>query len=263
MISADLGFDLSRTPFPFHDEIICAFIGGSELHGAKLKNTDDHDIYGVFVEPPDRILGLDTHEHFVWSTAPTERRNHAGDVDVTLYGLRKWAGLACKGNPSVLHFLFAQNMVRVPPRIDTWERVLNNRRAFLARSHWKQFVGYASAQLARMVGERSRKVNRPELVEEYGFDTKFAMHVIRIMVECEELLATGWITLPSPEKDLLISIRKGEVTQDWVMRDADRRIQHVKELAETSRVLPETIDRQVVSSFIAETYRNHWQKWKL
>jgi hypothetical protein len=26
------------------------------------------------------------------------------DVDLTLYGLRKWAALACKGNPSVLHF---------------------------------------------------------------------------------------------------------------------------------------------------------------
>jgi hypothetical protein len=28
------------------------------------------------------------------------------DVDLTLYGLRKWAALACKGNPSVLHFFF-------------------------------------------------------------------------------------------------------------------------------------------------------------
>lgn len=258
-----LGFDLRTTGFRHVDEVVCAFIGGSELHGAKLKGTDDHDIYGVFVEPPEKVLGLDIEEHFVWSTSGTERRNGPGDVDVTLYGLRKFAGLACKGNPSVLHFLFAENLAAVEPKMDTWQHVLDRRRDFLARSHYKQFLGYANAQLARMVGERSRKVNRPELVLQHGFDTKFAMHVIRILVECEDLLSTGWITLPSPEKEMLIQIRKGELTQEWVMRDAEGRIQHIKELATNSTCLPETIDRRMVSRLIAELYREHWRKWKI
>jgi len=260
---AELGFDIRASGFRYPDELICAFVGGSELHGAKIKGTDDHDIYGVYVEPPDKILGIDSDEHFVWSTSGTDRRNGPGDVDVCLYGLRKFAGLACKGNPSVLHFLFARNAVLVSPSVDTWQHLLDRRRDFLAKSHWKQFVGYANAQLARMVGDRSRKVNRPELVLEYGFDTKFAMHVIRILVECEELLSTGWITLPSPEKELLISIRKGEVTQEWVMRDAEERTQRIKALAETSTWLPETINRLTVSRLVAELYREHWKRWKL
>ena len=32
-------------------------MGGSELYGAKVKNTDDLDIYGVYLEPPELVLG--------------------------------------------------------------------------------------------------------------------------------------------------------------------------------------------------------------
>lgn len=254
------GFDIKDTGFRYPNEVIHLFIGGSELHGAKLQGTDDHDIYGVYIEPPEKMLGLSTDEHFVWSTSGTERRNGPGDVDVTLYGLKKWAGLACKGNPSVLHFLFAPNLILSKREREAWQFILDRKRAFLARSHYKQFIGYAVAQMARMVGERSRKVNRPELVEQHGFDTKFAMHVIRILMECEELLNTGWISLPNPQKDLLISIRKGEVTQDWVIRDAERRIQEIKGFAETSTALPETVDRDDVSRILTDLYRWYWQQ---
>ena len=96
-------------------------IGGPRLHGAKMDGTDDHDIYGVFVEMPEKVIGIDVQEHFVWSTAGAERRNGPDDADVCFYGLRKFAGLACKGNPSVLHFLFAPNLLPANP---TWQRFL-------------------------------------------------------------------------------------------------------------------------------------------
>jgi predicted nucleotidyltransferase len=253
-----LRFDFASSSFQYPRDIIHAFIGGSELHGAKLEGTDDHDIYGVFIEPPENILGLDAQEHYVWSTAGTERRNGPQDIDVVLYGLQKWAKLACKGNPSVLHFLFAPNLAGDDCRTEAWERVLEKKRLFLARSHCQQYVGYANAQLRKMLGERSRNVRRPELVEEYGFDTKFAMHTIRLMVECRELLTTGNVTLPCVEKDLLIAIRKGEVDQEWIISETEARIADCEGLAESTTVLPATIDRAAVSEFIAEIYREHW-----
>jgi predicted nucleotidyltransferase len=88
-------------------DLIHLFVGGSELHGAKVGKTDDTDLYGVYIEDPEQALGLDPSEHFVWSTAGDERRNGPDDVDVTLYSLRKWAGMAAKGNATALHFLFA------------------------------------------------------------------------------------------------------------------------------------------------------------
>jgi len=53
------------------------------LHGAKVVGYDDLDIYGAYIEPPERILGLQTLEHFVWSSGAEGALNTADDVDVT------------------------------------------------------------------------------------------------------------------------------------------------------------------------------------
>src|SRR5258708_37747960 len=96
------------------DRLIHLFIGGSELHGAKVGETDDTDLYGVYLESPEQALGLDASEHFVWSTAGDDRRNGPEDVDVTLYSLRKWAAMAAKRNATTLHVLFAEPL-QIPP----------------------------------------------------------------------------------------------------------------------------------------------------
>jgi hypothetical protein len=88
---ADLLKHVAESAFPFPERLINLFVGGSELHGAKVHGTDDLDIYGVYVEPPELVLGLNSMPHFVWSTAGNERRNGPKDVDITLYSLKKWA----------------------------------------------------------------------------------------------------------------------------------------------------------------------------
>jgi predicted nucleotidyltransferase len=95
---ADLLKQIRAAEFPFTDRLIHLFVGGSELHGAKVHDTDDLDVYGVYIEPPEMLLGLEALPHFVWSSAGDERRNGPDGVDVTLYSLRKWMTLACKGN---------------------------------------------------------------------------------------------------------------------------------------------------------------------
>jgi hypothetical protein len=81
----DLLKNVVESGFPFPGSLIHLFVGGSELHGAKVHGTDDLDIYGVYIEPPEMVLGLESMPHFVWSTAGDERSNGPHDVDVTLY----------------------------------------------------------------------------------------------------------------------------------------------------------------------------------
>jgi predicted nucleotidyltransferase len=134
-----LGFPLDRA------DIIHAFIGGSALHGVKLGGTDDTDVYGIYIEKPWLALGIEPMQHFVASTAPQTRRNVAGDVDVMCYSLRRWAALAAKGNPTILHSLFTP-----AGRGETeWSAILDRREIFLARSHARKYLGYAEAQLKR------------------------------------------------------------------------------------------------------------------
>lgn len=252
---ADLLKHVAESGFPFAERLIHLFVGGSELHGAKVHGTDDLDIYGVYVEPPELALGLDSMPHFVWSTAGDDRRNGPNDVDITLYSLKKWAGLACKGNPTALHFLFAEGTARN----SIWAEIVSNKHVFLARSCAKQFTGFANDQLKRMTGQKGRgkKGQRPEIEAKYGYDVKAAMHALRLLYECKELVTEGNITMPRPERELLIRIRTGKYSMDRVVAMAQKQFAECEAAARASS-LPERIDRAAVSNLLATSYRTAW-----
>ena len=242
--------------FDRFESLIHLFVGGSELHGAKVGKTDDTDIYGIYIEGPEHALGLSPQEHFVWSTAGNERRNGPDDVDLTLYSLRKWAGMAAKGNATALHFLFAQPR-EVPPQ--TWKKIQASEDVFLSRSSAKQFLGFADAQFKRLTGEKGsgKKGQRPEYIGKYGYDTKAAMHGLRLLYECKELMQHGRITLPRPEKDLLIEVRSGSWTFEKVLRHAQHLFKEVEDSVIQSP-LPEKADRSAISRLVAETHLEFW-----
>lgn len=252
---ADLLQHVRESGFPFSERLIHVFVGGSELHGAKVHGTDDLDIYGVYIEPPELVLGLESLPHFVWSTAGNARRNGPHDVDVTLYSLKKWAGLACKGNPTALHFLFAQGVLNEP----IWSNIVANREAFLARTHIKPFLGFAGDQLKRMTGRKGRgkKGQRPELEKNFGYDVKAGMHTLRLLHECRELLSDGTITLPRPERDFLIRARTGKYSLEKILALAEELFSKCEDAAKAS-FLPEKVDRAAVSRLLADSYRKAW-----
>ena len=248
-----LGFPLDRA------DIIHAFVGGSVLHGVKLGGTDDTDVYGIYIEKPWLALGIESMEHFVASTSPQTRRNVAGDVDVMCYSLRRWAALAAKGNPTILHSLFTP-----AGRGETeWSAILGRREIFLARTHARKYLGYADAQLERMCGQRGtgKHGQRPEVIGKFGYDTKAAMHTLRLLYEGIELMKDHWVTLPRPvkERELLLAVRRGEWSEERVIRDASRLMRILQESAAASS-LPETVDLKLVSKLVGEIYHQHWAK---
>lgn len=248
---------IALSGFDRPQNLIHLFVGGSELHGAKVGKTDDTDLYGIYIEDPERALGLQPREHFVWSTAGDERRNGPDDVDVTLYSLRKWAGMTAKGNATALHFLFAEPK-EVPPK--TWKTVQANRELFLSRNSAKQFLGFADSQFKRLTGEKGsgKKGQRPEYIGKYGYDTKAAMHGLRLLYECLELMTHKAITLPRPEKDLLIEVRSGEWTLEKVLAHAKKLTAEV-EAAVSSSLLPGNVDRDAISKLIAQVHLEFWK----
>ena len=248
---------VKQAEFPHPDALIQLFVGGSELHGAKVKDTDDLDIYGCYLEPPELLIGLDRQEFYVWSTAGNERRNGPDDIDVSLYSLRKWAGLAGKGNPTALHFLFAQNHA---PRPQLWAEVLKHKNMFLSKHAALQFRGFAEAQVRRLQGiGTGKKGQRYEFIDVYGYDVKAAMHVIRLLNEGIELMRTGKITLPRPEKEHLITIRTGKYgSLERVLTLANSLFSEL-EKAQAASTLPEMVDRVAISGLVTSLYLRHWQ----
>lgn len=247
--------------FPLEPQsIIHLFIGGSQLHGAKVEGYDDLDIYGCYIEPPERILGVMPLEHFVWSSGSAREKNTANDVDVTMYSLHRWGELMLKGNPAIVHYLYAAGEQLGS---GTWNtHIHRHRESLLSQKTAKQYLGFADSQRMRLTGESGmgRHGQRPDLIEKYGFDTKFAMHYIRLLYECRELLKDRYLTLPrpQPERQHLIDIRSGKYPIEQVFATGRELAAECESLLRAS-TLPEAVDRQDLSRIIAQAYQSHWR----
>jgi uncharacterized protein len=245
--------------FAYQENLIMAYIGGSEAHGAKLGATDDTDWYGLYIPPPELILGLHREEHFVFTTGGQVGGNGPQDVDVCLYTLMKWAGLAAKGNPSALHFLFAPLKFTTK----TWARVAAHPELFLAKGHVKPFLGFADDQMKRLLGKKGQKnIHRADLEQKHGYDTKYAMHVIRLYGEAKELMEFGRISLPRPDRAELVAIRNGKYSLREI-QELGQELEAQALNAQATSPLADQIDRTAISSLIADVHLQFWHAREL
>ncbi|ALG13224.1 nucleotidyltransferase domain-containing protein [Kibdelosporangium phytohabitans] len=230
---------------------------GSGVHGTAIQGQDDRDEMGICVEPPEYVVGLDKFEQYIFRTQPEGHRSGPGDLDLIVYSLRKWVRLALQGNPTVLLPLFVPEAEIV--EIDDLGRELRAEpEIVLSRQAGMRFIGYLRSQRAGMLGHR-KHTNRPELIEKYGFDAKYAMHMVRLGVQGVELLETGRITLPIPEPWLawLRDLRQGKHTRDEALAAADELEAKLQKLITTSP-LPEHPDRDRANAWLIGAYRRVW-----
>lgn len=246
---------------------------GSGVHGTSIAGQDDRDEMGFCIEPPEHVIGLarvptaeragtpfaQFERHTAWDRpGGTRNRSGAGDLDVIVYSLRKWARLAADGNPTVLLPLFVpeDEIVVGSPTAD---EVRAEAHRFASKRSIQRFLGYLESQVKAMTGQRAARTNRPELIAEHGYDTKFAMHAARLGVQGIEFATTGRITLPipEPERGLLREIRAGRLslaeTLDLIAGYRDR-----LERERDHGGLPDEPDRAWIDAWLIRTYRESW-----
>jgi hypothetical protein len=232
---------------------------GSGVHGAAVEGQDDRDEMGVCVEPPEYVMGLRRFEQYIYRDQPEGVRSGPGDLDLTVYSLRKWMRMAVSGSPTVLLPLFVPDE-HVLVRTAVGEELRELAPAIVSRLAAARFLGYLRQQRDRMLGVRGgRHVNRPELVELYGFDTKYAMHMVRLGVQGVELLGTGRITLPLAEPWLswCRALRRGEHSKEEAIEATADLERQLVALRETSP-LPERPDLEAVNAWLVAAYRRVW-----
>lgn len=200
------------------DNVILLCEYGSRAHGTDTEFSD-HDKMGIYVEPIDAVLGINSVDTVQKSTAAKGARSTKDDTDTTYYPLRKWASLAAHGNPTVLTPLFIPSFAHEIQNEYMW-RIIGNRDLFISKEAGNRFLGYMRSQRDALTGKRNKKTNRPELIHTHGFDTKFAYHMIRLGVLGIELMETGKMTLPMVDTDAayLLDIRNGKFTKNEVLR---------------------------------------------
>ncbi|WP_206785290.1 DNA polymerase beta superfamily protein [Amycolatopsis sp. MtRt-6] len=232
---------------------------GSGLHGTAVDGQDDRDEMGLCVEPAEYVAGLRRFEQYVFRTQPEGVRSGPGDLDLIVYSLRKWMRLALTGNPTVLLPLFVPD-AEIVLITDLGHELRANADRVVSRQAGLRFAGYLRTQRTRML-EGALKVNRPELIAKYGFDTKYAMHMVRLGVQGVELLETGRMTLPIAEPWLtwLRDLRRGKHTQDEAVAAAAELEDRLDRLTRGASPLPEQPDRDWANQWLVHAYGSAWR----
>lgn len=237
---------------------------GSSVHGLVLSGTDDRDEMGVCVEPRRYVVGFGEFEQWVHRSAADREgragaRSQAGDLDVTIYSLRKWARLALQGNPTVLLLLYLPDEA-VVLRTAVGAELERLAPAFASRQAGQRFLGYLEAQRLRLIGERGqRNVNRTDLVDRFGYDTKYAMHMLRLGHQGIEFMETGRLSLPmrEPVRGHLMDVRSGRSSLPEVLTECTELERRLTALLNSSPLPPEP-DRERVEQFVMDEYARAW-----
>lgn len=224
--------------------LLVRWITGSHAYGVTNEDSD-LDYVEVYAEPPSNVTGLFT----------TKTRQTVGTTDVTTYGLRSWAGLVAKGNPNMVETLFIE-----PEYLsDIWQDEIESVwRSFISRSAGYRFAGYARGQINALAGEKNKKTNRAELVEKYGYDTKWAYHAIRILSEGIQLMNTGRIEFPLADREYLHGVRTGQYELADLLDECKILLQLLEGATERSK-LPESPDLDKINDRLHRAYTRCWQ----
>jgi len=244
---------MTKENVAFANEILRGVVG-STAHGTAIDGQDDRDEMGVFIEPAEYVCGLTSFDHYIYRDKPEGVRSEPGDLDLTFYSLRKFCRLLVQGNPSVLVLLWLPEYETIS---EAGAQLVSIREAFISRESGQRFLGYLLAQKAKMKGERAQTVSRPDLVEKYGFDVKFAHHALRLGLQGIELLTDGCLTLPvkEPSLTLLRAIRLGAFTKEDALVQIERAEAILRGLVDAC---DKFVDREAINKFLIEAHFTHW-----
>jgi hypothetical protein len=222
---------------------------GSEAHGLALPGYEDHDEMGVCIEPPVYVIGHERFEQHVWRSQPEGVRSQHGDTDRVVYSLRKWTMLAQKGNPSALVLLFSPDPLVTS---ETGMALRGHADWFASKRALRAFLGYQTRQRERLTGAR---------VDTYGYDTKYAMHMLRLGYQGVEYGSSGLLQLPmhGEVRDTLLAVRRGQVSMQAAVNESLRLSDEIERLIATGG-LPDDPEYDRINNWLVEAYHEYWQK---
>jgi len=218
---------------------------GSISHGTYVPNKiDDKDILGIVIPPQEYMYGLKHYEL-------TEK--FVEEIDMVVYEIRKYIKLLAQNNPNVMSLLWLKECHYIL-KTELGQRLIDNRDLFISKRAYKTYGGYAVSQFRKMTafqfnGYMGEK--RKELVEQFGYDTKNAAHLIRLLKMGIEILTTGEVNVFREDSQLYMAIKAGEWTLKSIKEEAERLFKLLDEAFVRSKIKDspdlETIDKLCVS----------------
>lgn len=214
------------------DHTIYSCVMGSRAFGLDTEGSDT-DRRGVFLAPTPLFWRFDK---------PPAHVEGPGEEQFS-WELERFCELALRANPNVLECLHSPVVEHID---DTGRELVALREAFLSRQAHQTFVRYAGGQRRKLDAD----------VRQYGAPRwKHAMHLLRLLMSCRDLLRTGELTIHvGDERERLLAVKRGEVpwpeVESWMAlltEEADK--------ASTTSPLPAAPDHARVQDFLVRARR--------
>jgi len=111
----------------------------------------------------------------------------------------------------------------------------------VALKHWNQYQAW----------RQNRNPARAELERKHGYDTKNAMHLLRLLAMGAEILETGQVHIYRHDRQWLCAVRGGLLTYEELLDlvdDCEKRLDRLVNLSP----LPEKVDAQAAEALLVE-----------
>lgn len=262
---------LIRPPSFLPPNVMYETLMGSLAYGVS-GDESDRDVYGFAIPPKEdmfphlagEIVGFGTPRkpfdsfHQAHIHDPEALGGRGVMYDLTIYSIARYFTLCMECNPNAIDSLFtAQECVLTLTRVGAMVR--DNRTLFLHKGIWTRFKAYAYSQLHKMEG-KAPIGKRVEIREKFGYDVKFAYHVVRLLYECEQLLLFGDLDLRR-DREHLKAIRRGEVTVEDIRSWASDKERQLEKLYLDSK-LPDQPKKGAIRNLLLACLEEHYGNLK-
>lgn len=173
--------------------------------------------------------------HRQWLLSPPERKPTRADFGLPEKGIsRDQLGAA--------EAMIADGRLEGEALAPNFMATLDGERRYrAAHQHWQQFQAW----------QRARNPARAALEARFGYDTKHALHLVRLLRMGAEILEQGEVIVRRPDRDELLAIRDGAWPYDALIERAEALGARVRAAAATT-TLPEEPDEDALDALCVE-----------
>jgi predicted nucleotidyltransferase len=257
--------DLVHPPKWLPQNVHYEVIGGSVSYGVS-NDTSDMDVIGFCMPPKTSVFphlsgeipgfGRQIQRFEVWQEHHVKTPDNKKEYDFTFYSIVKFFQLCMENNPNMLDYLFTpQRCVLYCSPVA--QMVRDNRKMFLHKGSYHKFRGYAYQQKSKIINHaNSSNPKRKESIEKYGYDVKFAYHVLRLALEGEQILLEGDLDIER-NSEILKSVRRGEWTLEKVLSWFDEKEKYLEEIYAKSD-LRNVPDEDSIKTLLLNCLEHHY-----
>lgn len=224
----------------------------------------DYDYYGFLIPPIEYIFphtagvieGFGKNNYLFNQFQAHHLNNDEEEIDISIYNITTYFKLCMDGNPNMIDSLFTDDSsVVFVDSIGEWVR--KNKKLFLSQKCYHTFRGMAFSHISRLKN-RERIGKRAEIINKYGYDTKDASHIIRLLFELKEILFRGELTL-GKDSAIVNEIKNGIWSKQEVVDFFEKEMDKIEsDMNKVGCVVPyspdETVIRELLIDCLEEKY---------